>query len=469
MKTENDRSHLGIEDRVEIAAGLAERRTATEIASRIGCAKTTVSREVKGHCSVERKGAYGRSFNDCARRNSCAYCSLICCTDKCREYSPYRCGRLARFPFVCNGCEKRISCTLEKRIYSPNEAKKEYEGGLSSSREVLHVTEGQLKEIEVTLRSGLDQTLSRLNRICPPYDKKTFVLDFANTYEDIEKAFFTYFTTTILSNTVTPSSVYDIYRRLMGYYVIDEDDVSKFVDLLYKKDSTDKDRMAMIRLLQKAATVIGNRKLHTEEEAKAIKQTIRHFIRCCEFMIQVTSLEDTILHKTYLYISYLKAFLNNDQPGNGFDLKGKVLADDFLQKKAETHTEGAMISKPELKLSNANRLNRSEEKVKRLSEIIAEINSRTGKSYDEDVAATALLQIRVLLKKNPDLARSARNNRLEDFKMVYDDKIDDALVEGLDQNKDFYTMLLNQPDMKHELMDMFLSDVYTSFGALEVR
>ena len=210
MKTEKDRSHLGIEDRVEIAAGLAERRTATEIASRIGCAKTTVSREVKGHCSVERKGAYWRSFNDCARRNSCAYCSLICCTDKCREYSPYRCGRLVRFPFVCNGYEKRMSCTLEKRIYSPNEAQKEYEGTLSSSREVLHVTEGQLKEIEVTLRSGLDQTLSRLNRICPPYDKKTFVLDFANTYEDIEKAFSTYFTTTILSNAVTPSSVYVI-------------------------------------------------------------------------------------------------------------------------------------------------------------------------------------------------------------------------------------------------------------------
>ena len=71
MKKEKDRSHLGIEDRVEIAAGLAERRTATEIASRIGCAKTTVSREVKGHCSVERKGAYGRSFNDCARRTDC--------------------------------------------------------------------------------------------------------------------------------------------------------------------------------------------------------------------------------------------------------------------------------------------------------------------------------------------------------------------------------------------------------------
>lgn len=37
------------------------------------------------------------------------------------------------------------------------------------------------------------QTLSRLNRICPPFDKKTFVLDFANDYADIEKAFSRYY------------------------------------------------------------------------------------------------------------------------------------------------------------------------------------------------------------------------------------------------------------------------------------
>lgn len=78
MKKEKDRSHLGIEDRVEIATGLAERRTATEIASRIGYAKTTVSREVKGHCSMKRKGAYGRSFNDCARRTDCKVEIMLC-------------------------------------------------------------------------------------------------------------------------------------------------------------------------------------------------------------------------------------------------------------------------------------------------------------------------------------------------------------------------------------------------------
>lgn len=47
------------------------------------------------------------------------------------------------------------------------------------------------------------QTLSRLNRICPTYEKKTFVLDFVNKYEDIVAAFSKYYTKTVLSNSVS--------------------------------------------------------------------------------------------------------------------------------------------------------------------------------------------------------------------------------------------------------------------------
>ena len=39
------------------------------------------------------------------------------------------------------------------------------------------------------------QTLSRLNRIYPPYNKKTFILDFVNKIEEIETAFKPYYTT----------------------------------------------------------------------------------------------------------------------------------------------------------------------------------------------------------------------------------------------------------------------------------
>ena len=42
------------------------------------------------------------------------------------------------------------------------------------------------------------QTLSRLNRICPPYDKTTFVLDFENSFDDILKDFSNYYTYSFL-------------------------------------------------------------------------------------------------------------------------------------------------------------------------------------------------------------------------------------------------------------------------------
>ena len=38
------------------------------------------------------------------------------------------------------------------------------------------------------------------NRIYPPFDKKTFILDFVNTIDEIEKAFKPYYTTTLLCN-----------------------------------------------------------------------------------------------------------------------------------------------------------------------------------------------------------------------------------------------------------------------------
>lgn len=62
------------------------------------------------------------------------------------------------------------------------------------------------------------QTLSRLNRICPPYEKKTFVLDFVNKYEDIVAAFSKYYTKTVLSNSVTPRAIYDIEAKIDGYF-----------------------------------------------------------------------------------------------------------------------------------------------------------------------------------------------------------------------------------------------------------
>lgn len=173
------------------------------------------------------------------------------------------------------------------------------------------------------------QTLSRLNRICPPYDKKTFILDFVNDYEDIEKAFSKYYTVTFLSNSVRPVSIYDIEAKLDGYYVIDPIDIEDANDVIYSDKIIAKDKKRLIYLFQKTKKNID--KLDINEQKEVIL-TMRKFVRFYEFLLQATCFKDVELHKKYRYVSLLLAYVNIKHPGGGFNLDGKISASDFVQK-----------------------------------------------------------------------------------------------------------------------------------------
>ena len=73
-----------------------------------------------------------------------------------------------------------------------------------------------------------------------------------------------------------------------------------------------------------------------------------------------------------------------------------------------------------------------------------------------------MLQIRDIMLKSPKLRTSANANSLSDFAFSYHDEVDDALLEGLSQNKDFFNMLLGNEDIKKEVLDIFLEEIYKS-------
>ena len=109
-----------------------------------------------------------------------------------------------------------------------------------------------------------------------------------------------------------------------------------------------------------------------------------------------------------------------------------------------------------MKLPTAEHFGLTEDKVQRLSEIIDEINARTGKAYDNDVIVKAMLQIRDILMKSERLKTSAKNNTQQDFEFSYFDDIDDALIEGLAQNQDFFSLLLSNDELKRQVLGIFL-------------
>ena len=73
-----------------------------------------------------------------------------------------------------------------------------------------------------------------------------------------------------------------------------------------------------------------------------------------------------------------------------------------------------------------------------------------------------MLQIRDILLKSDKLKASAKNNTEKDFEFAYFDDIDDALIEGLEQNQDFCSLLLSNDDIKKEVLGIFADEIYKS-------
>jgi len=73
-----------------------------------------------------------------------------------------------------------------------------------------------------------------------------------------------------------------------------------------------------------------------------------------------------------------------------------------------------------------------------------------------------MLQIRDLLLKSEKLKTSARNNTVKDFEFTYFDDIDNALIEGLSQNQDFFSMLLSNEELKRQVLGIFTDEIYAS-------
>lgn len=301
------------------------------------------------------------------------------------------------------------------------------------------------------------QTLSRLNRICPPYTKKTFILDFVNSCEDMEKAFAPYYTTTLLSNTVTPQTIYELEAKIDGFYVVDPADIEDFSQLLYSGEITSKIKTRLNFLLNKSVKQLEKYDVPKQRE---FITNVRHFIRFYEFLIQVTCFEDVELHKKYVYLTHLEARLNIGDKGGGYNLDGKLQATNFVQKKEKETKNTKITGAPVVKLPVPGDGSITEAAKEKLSQIIEEINSKMGTKFDTDVAVKSMLQIKDLMMKSDSLKTSAKNNTEADFKDSFYSNVDDALIDGLEQNQDFYTLLLNNDEVKRNVLDIFVPEIY---------
>ena len=173
--------HLTLSMRIEIEQGLNLGKSFKQLGRELGKDNTTIAKEVKHRRQFRQIGKCGSKFNDCANRSGCDITNLCgekcqrpanykcvrcgLCSSKCSDYKKETCTLLNQPPYVCNGCEKKSRCSLEKVLYEAKAAQKEYEEVLRDSRIGRNFNDLELQQID-DLISPLVKNGQSIHHIC---------------------------------------------------------------------------------------------------------------------------------------------------------------------------------------------------------------------------------------------------------------------------------------------------------------
>lgn len=161
--------------RERIEKGIREGESLKEIAKAIDKDPTTISKEVLKHRSDAVPASRIQSVTPCTQctyffqcrlmkicsnecpNKQCRSCYRVDVPNRCSKFVKAKCKRLERFPYVCNGCQRRNrSCSLQKYEYIPMSAHRQYEKELHESRQGLNLTGEEFKTIDEAFKEGFD-------------------------------------------------------------------------------------------------------------------------------------------------------------------------------------------------------------------------------------------------------------------------------------------------------------------------
>lgn len=159
--------HMGMDERKRIAFLPGCGSKASQTADDIGRPDPTAVREIPSHRidSSKRHGCSNRlcaSFDECRRREFTGFGERLRksrprCFEACPDFFEAHCPRLARSPYVCNGCGGPAHCPLRKKPCVAEGAHAAYRETLVGSRR--------------GVRAG-DEALRRMNAVLSPCIRK---------------------------------------------------------------------------------------------------------------------------------------------------------------------------------------------------------------------------------------------------------------------------------------------------------
>lgn len=306
------------------------------------------------------------------------------------------------------------------------------------------VVDKKLKDVKAV------QTLCRVNRIHP--DKEdTYILDFVNKPEDIQKAFERFYTETSLSEQINTDLLYQVQTDIRGYGLYDESDIEAAAEIVFTDGKGKSQSNVQGKLAAVLKPAVARYNELDDDERYQVRRKVRSFCKWYTYITQIVRMFDRDLHKEYVYLSYLRHLLKVEKiPVEAVDDKVEMR---FYKLKQEF--EGSISLEPGggvLDPGGAAKTVTPDKKRDPLQVLVDKFNEQWAGNFTEgDRVVIDTLWKRIA--ENPQVADTIRRDGRQVFESsllpkVFDEEARRAYVE----NTDSFTSLFEDSEKYRAMM-----------------
>lgn len=306
------------------------------------------------------------------------------------------------------------------------------------------VVDKKLKDVKAV------QTLCRVNRIHP--DKEdTYILDFVNKPEDIQKAFERFYTETSRSEQINTDLLYQVQTDIRGYGLYDESDIEAAAEIVFTDGKGKSQSNVQGKLAAVLKPAVARYNELNDDERYQVRRKVRSFCKWYTYITQIVRMFDRDLHKEYVYLSYLRHLLKVEKiPVEAVDDKVEMR---FYKLKQEF--EGSISLEPGggvLDPGGAAKTVTPDKKRDPLQVLVDKFNEQWAGNFTEgDRVVIDTLWKRIA--ENPQVADTIRRDGRQVFESsllpkVFDEEARRAYVE----NTDSFTSLFEDSEKYRAMM-----------------
>lgn len=305
------------------------------------------------------------------------------------------------------------------------------------------------------------QTLSRLNRAKPK--KRTFVLDFFNDADDVQKDFQRYFRTTILSGETDVNKLNDLIDIIEAAGIYANEEVVRFNKLFW----AGAERETLDPILD---TVVERFKENlTDEDKIKVKSAIKSFVRTYDFLVTLLPSGSVEMEKLHTFLRFLVMKLP------------KLPKEDWTEGLIEAVTYSAYRSQKQAEqsilLENENgevapvptgtaRGGIEEPDLVGIDEVVDEFNQTFGNInwQNEDAVRRQVAELADAVRKDQTVINSSRNGDTETATQDIEDSIRANIGTLSSGYNEFFVQFYQNEDVRRRAIGMITEQVLRSIN-----